>query len=406
MPYLRFVLCFTFLQSVACVLLQRGVFFFTHDRLGFSEWANLWLAAAGGLAYVVGALPSHRVARVLGERRAMIGIVTLQMAAVAGLRWVSDPYLLTGLFVVFSLLNAMAWPIAESYAAAGRSPAEASRSVGFFNMAWGTAVPVAVLMAGSIIAATGPGLFLVSVALSGLSIIAALWLPARPPHHPDDHPDRPDARSLARLRALTSASRWSMVGSYALLSVLASIMPNRLADLGLSVAAATALFCCLDASRAVTFVVMQRTTGWHHRRAVLLAGVLLLPIGFVLTARADGPAMAIGGEIVFGVAAGVIYYAALYYAMVASNAAVESGGAHEALIGSGFAVGPVLAGLGKYIAPVVGGAGLGVMIGVSPLVLGLSIGALWQLARAGPRASGPGAGAPGRPADPGAGRST
>ncbi len=47
----------------------------------------------------------------------------------------------------------------------------------------------------------------------------------------------------------------------------------------------------------------------------------------------------------FGIAGGMTYYAALYYAMVMKNAAVEAGGAHEGLIGSGLMVGPVI-GLG------------------------------------------------------------
>jgi hypothetical protein len=47
------------------------------------------------------------------------------------------------------------------------------------------------------------------------------------------------------------------------------------------------------------------------------------------------------GEIIFGVAAGFSYTAALYYALVADNASVDAGGAHESLIGIGIALGPL-----------------------------------------------------------------
>ena len=46
------------------------------------------------------------------------------------------------------------------------------------------------------------------------------------------------------------------------------------------------------------------------------------------------------GELLFGTAAGFLYTAALYYAQVVQNASVDAGGAHEALIGVGYALGP------------------------------------------------------------------
>jgi hypothetical protein len=42
---------------------------------------------------------------------------------------------------------------------------------------------------------------------------------------------------------------------------------------------------------------------------------------------------------------GVVYYAALYYAMSVGRAEVDAGGTHEALIGVGYTIGP-LASLG------------------------------------------------------------
>jgi len=43
----------------------------------------------------------------------------------------------------------------------------------------------------------------------------------------------------------------------------------------------------------------------------------------------------------FGMAAGFSYTAALYYALVAENASVDAGGAHESLIGIGIGLGPL-----------------------------------------------------------------
>ena len=51
------------------------------------------------------------------------------------------------------------------------------------------------------------------------------------------------------------------------------------------------------------------------------------------------------GLILFGSGMGVTYYAAIYYALAVGRAEVEAGGTHEALIGGGYMVGPII-GLG------------------------------------------------------------
>ncbi|KKK73493.1 hypothetical protein LCGC14_2893280 [marine sediment metagenome] len=63
------VILITLLESFACTLVQRGIFFFTDDRLGFSNVANLWLAVAFGAAYVPAAFVSHRLSDRFGEKR-------------------------------------------------------------------------------------------------------------------------------------------------------------------------------------------------------------------------------------------------------------------------------------------------------------------------------------------------
>ena len=66
-----------------------------------------------------------------------------------------------------------------------------------------------------------------------------------------------------------------------------------------------------------------------------------LPAGFLLILLGNSLPLMILGEVIFGVGAGFSYTAALYYALVAENASVDAGGAHESLIGIGIALGPL-----------------------------------------------------------------
>jgi hypothetical protein len=63
-----------------------------------------------------------------------------------------------------------------------------------------------------------------------------------------------------------------------------------------------------------------------------------------------------------GAGQGVIYYSAIYYGLALGGAKVEAGGTHEALVGAGYFVGPLLG-----LASLSLGAGESVFIG---LILG------------------------------------
>lgn len=101
------------------------------------------------------------------------------------------------------------------------------------------------------------------------------------------------------------------------------------------------------ASRVIVFIVMERWHGWHGRWRTPLAGAFLLGIGFAVSVLAPlagpglpGAAAMIAGLSILGLGMGIIYSAALYYAMEVGEAEVSAGGKHEALIGLGFTLGP------------------------------------------------------------------
>jgi hypothetical protein len=77
-------------------------------------------------------------------------------------------------------------------------------------------------------------------------------------------------------------------------------------------------------------------------------------------------AWVLAGLVCLGVGLGVVYYAALYYAMAVGHAQVDAGGTHEALIGAGYTVGPAAGLAGSAIAGAVG------IVGVVWAVVGLA----------------------------------
>jgi hypothetical protein len=350
----RKILALTFVGSFAVISIERGVYFYTASRLGFGDGANLALALAFGLMYVIGSLVSHRVTVALGEKRTLGCVVVAQMLVHLGMStlpggvmfWILDP--------LAGLLYGMQWPIIESYISAGRCSRDTHRILGLFNMSWAVAIPLNLALAGPIIEHAPAGLFLLPAALNLIMLLLMRHLPSAPPRLQEDHPHRPALAELARLRALLGGHRWGLVLSMTALFILAPIMPRIYRDLGMGVESASALSGLLDVLRVGAFLLLWLYGGWHGKTWPVLGTVVLLPVGFAMVLLGGRIEWVLLGEVLFGLGNGLAYYGALHYAQVVHNAAVEAGGAHEALIGTGFAVGPLAGLIGLALAPRVG----------------------------------------------------
>lgn len=379
---MRRLLIITFIESLATVLLERGFYFYTHQLLGFSDAANLWIALAFGITYVAGALLSHRVAFWLGERRALALSIVAVLALHLVMTLLPIEWVLVGAFPLVGFVIGMKWPIVESYVGAGRLPRDTLRALGRFNVAWAAPVPLAVAVSGPIIASANPWmLFAAAAALNVITLAIMRPLPFRPIHLAIDHPERLPATEISRYHALLASSRWMMLSSYALLFLLAPLMPRIFEDLGLTVAQATNGAALLDVVRLVAFAVLGYAAAWHGRVAPLVAVLVGLPLGFCCVLFGDSLLLVLAGEVLFGAMVGLTYYAALYYAMVVKDASVHAGGAHEGLIGGGFALGPMVGLIGIGLSDFAGGYIWGMLLGIGPMMLLFTVLAVRPLLR-------------------------
>ena len=376
------ILWLTAIESFATILIERGVYFYTHGKLGFTDAENLMLALGFGAAYVVGALASHGASERLRERRMLLMVIGGQVLAhmVLCLRPTSA-VVVVGTMVI-GLLNGLKWPVIESYIGAGRTPSETVRSVGRFNLSWSAAVPLALVVAGPVIGWWAPGLFGLAAVLNVGGLALAAGLARQPVHLPLDHPERATPVERRRFGALLVSSRWSMVASYSLMWVLAALMPEIFDRLGFAVVTATAMSGLLDVIRFASFAALQTWRGWHNRAWPLALVIVGMPLGFFMVLFGPDIAWVLAGELIFGASAGMTYYAALYYAMVVKDASVVAGGGHEGIIGAGFAIGPAAGLLGRALEPMVGSLMLGRIIGLGTLVVVCAAGAIRALGRA------------------------
>jgi hypothetical protein len=213
------------------------------------------------------------------------------------------------------------------------------KSIGWWNIAWMISV-AAVMFAMAPLMKNHASMALVGLGGMNLLAICVLpWFASTPAHHeesmamevvPQEYP------------ALLQGARILLPLSYIICGVLSPLLPFVLSGLEVTVFWQTPIAAVWMLSRVVVTGVMWHWATWHGRWSVHWIAVLSMAFGFVGILVAQDLAMLIIGLAVFGGGMGMIYYAALYYAMSVGRAKVDAGGTHEALIGSGYMFGPLV----------------------------------------------------------------
>jgi MFS family permease len=381
-PWRRRVLWLSFVESFGTILLERAIYFFSHERLGYGRTQNLALALVFGITYAAGAALSHGAAQRLGDRVALVTTLSVLLALHVVMAIAPHGALLAVTFAAVGFFEGAKWPIVESYVGSGLAPEQQLGAVGRFNVSWALAVPLALAVSGPLIASGAPGLLFVLAALANvLALGLCATLPAAAPHLTATHPSRGASANLGQYAALLGSSRWTMLSSYALMFLLAPLLPEVFQRLGRPVAEATLWAACMDAVRVVTFASLALFHGWRGRKAPLVCAAIGLPVAFAAVISGYSLTAVVLGEIAFGVLAGITYHAALYYALVVKNAAVDAGGGHEGLIGLGLALGPGVGLLGEYLAGDADNPLSYILIAAAPLAFSSGFAALRSLGR-------------------------
>ncbi|HZW10385.1 MAG TPA: hypothetical protein VFF69_10825 [Phycisphaerales bacterium] len=346
-----------FLGSMGTGVVTNGVFFLSKHACGFSEGENFALGLLMGVTYIAGATAVGPALRRIAARSSAVSTrgVLVSLSLLMGLTafvpplaawWTGDAarvgwsmWLVVGLY---SPMSGAFWPLIESYLSGGRSGAGLRRAIGQFNIVWAFAV-LASLWAMSPLVREYPLVILVGFGVVQLLSAAAAWPLGSEPgaHLPELHQPHP-----AVYVPLLTTFRLLLPTSYYVVSVWSPYVPTLLDRLGVGGAWQTGVAATWMLTRFGVFVAMERWHGWHGRwwAVIVGAGAVVGGIALALVApsvRGGGAvAVVVAGLAVLGVGMGVIYAAALYYAMELGKGEVEAGGAHEALIGVGFAGGP------------------------------------------------------------------
>jgi hypothetical protein len=350
------------MNSIGTGVLWNGLGFVTQHDLKFSEVETTMLFLASGGVYAVAALASGRAVRALARRTSARGVLVLLLLVQA----VASPLVYVGgtavgivtMVLVTSVTAALLWPIVESFVSGGRSGDGIRRAIGRWCIVWMAAVSAALLLMAPLMRSGGAqgldarfAVFAVGP-LSLISLLALPWLPKAPGVHFDDHASVPSG-----YRAQLASARVLLPASYMMVGALSPILPYVLTSIDIAPAAQTPLTATWLLVRLAAVALLAHLAFWHGKWSSLFVGAALLAGGFALVVAAPALWSVTVGLSIFGIGHGIIYYAALYYALRVGSSEVDAGGTHEALIGVGYVAGP-------------GAAMAGALLGGGPWIVG------------------------------------
>jgi predicted MFS family arabinose efflux permease len=352
----------TAFNTIASQYYFSYLFFFLRDRFGFGNRGNLLVAALHGSIYIVAAWNGGRFAERRGYLTSMaVGFGGLALCMAISSRLDSAVALLA-MVVPYTLVLLLIWPAVEALVTDHEPAHRIPHMVGVYNLTWSTATALAYFSGGPMYEWLGrTAVFVVPGSMFFASFLFVLWLrpravvvmatwppvAAEPAHHPEAQAFTQRVPPQTFLRLAWIANPFAYMAMYTVLAV----MPDLALRLGLS-PSRVGLFCSVwFFSRVVAFAGLWAWPGWHYRFRWMVTAFLVIIVGFTAILLAPSLWIIVVAQVFFGLAAGLIYYSSLFYAMDVGEAKGEHGGLHEAAIGIGICAGPLVGSLSLQFFP-------------------------------------------------------
>ncbi len=339
-------LSLTAFASIGTSVVWNGLPFIAKQYYGFNESQNFSLFLLIGFLYIVCAFASGKLTAFVNSvcsSRTILAVLLVMQGTVCSL-----PLLFESAWVVWVAggvaggCSAWLWPLVESYLVAGRHGKTMRSAIGYWNTVWMVSVAVAMVAIAPLMESHA-SMAIVGLGFANLvAVVPLYWFEREPAAH-----DESEAREHVPdgYKPLLAGARILLPLSYIFNGVLAPVIPFVLSRINVEVLMQTPITAIWMFARVTVVCIMSWIPYWHGRWSVLWGGMIAMSLGLVAIFAASSLMMLVLGLIFFGVGMGVTYYVAIYYALAVGRAEVEAGGTHEALIGGGYMVGPII-GLG------------------------------------------------------------
>lgn len=314
------------------------------ERWGAEKLALGMLAACWGVSYTLNAVLGGRISDRMSRTSLMrVGLLLIILVCVLFSRATRVWQLYLGLpFVALGM--GCFWPSLQAAIADESGPEDLTRHLGWFNVSWGLGKGFGVLAGGHIAEALGRRGFLVAAAVG---LVLFVLLPRVPRGGGlgralirDGEERPPEVREGFRGAALVAN-----FAAFGLATSILSHYPEWNAKLGRTGGDYGNVVGGIFLAQTVAFVILLRWRGWHYRVWPQILAQIGAAGGAVLLATGLPVPLLLPFLALVGFGFGSCYYAAIYYSLHSDTARGGRAGLHEAIIGTGHFVVPLLGGL-------------------------------------------------------------
>ena len=255
------------------------------------------------------------------------------------------------LLLIFTLLGvgiALFWPTYEAWLAEREGEGTLLHRVMLFNLFWSIGITMGPTVSGYLYQDDAPfkpfylacGVGVMTVVL--LCNASTAGVKTQPPQSTQTLFPPPDVR-----RRYLNISRCANFASYFALAVLRWLTPKLTKEMGIPTVVYGNLMLTLGSFQTLTFLFLGTgySTRWHYRLSPLIITQLLAILSFIVLWQVQHMFIWFIAFVIIGISVAFSYFGSLYYGLDQHTDKGNKSGWHEAVLGFGSLLGPLICGI-------------------------------------------------------------
>lgn len=323
---------------------------FYSSYLTFSSSFFGILVAVATACYTLLAIPMGRLSDRI-DRRMMLYAGCLLLAIIGLLL----PYCNTSLrlLIIFPCIGismSLFWPAYEAWLAERESEGKLLHRIMLFNLFWSTGLTLGPAFSGYLYQDSNPFRpFYLSSLFAIITIgVITICKPNQPCDNASDDSNSSETLfpSINTRNSYLNIARWANFASYFTLGVLRWLAPKLTKEMGIPPTMFGNMMLALGGIQPIVFLFLGTgySTRWHYRLNPLIVVQILSIVSLLAIGMSQNNYIWIFAFIVIGISVAFTYFSSLYYGLDRQEDMGNKSGWHEAVLGLGSLLGPLLGG--------------------------------------------------------------